>query len=138
MFRMMLLALGLAAVFPVSAQNAAAWLEAQGLEAAEPKTFQDLEIVGNKASRVGGVAVTNWAGATADVRIDNVLFAGNSATGDCGALRIASQTAPPPNFEITDSVFEKNKSKGWGGAACFQGKDYSTDVDPVQIVANAV
>lgn len=45
MFRMMLLSLALAAAFPGHAQNAAAWLEAQGLEAADTKTFQDLEIV---------------------------------------------------------------------------------------------
>ena len=45
MFRMTLLALALTAAFSSSAQNAAAWLESQGLEAADTKTFQDLEIV---------------------------------------------------------------------------------------------
>ena len=45
MIRVTLLALGLAAAFPSGAQNAAAWLEAQGLEAADTKVFQDLEIV---------------------------------------------------------------------------------------------
>ena len=45
MFRMMLLALGLAAAHPSGEQDAAAWLEAQGLEATETKAFQDLEIV---------------------------------------------------------------------------------------------
>jgi len=45
MFRVTLLALALAAALPGQAQNAAAWLEAQGLEAADTKTFQDLEIV---------------------------------------------------------------------------------------------
>ena len=45
MIRVMLLALGLAAAIPGWAQTTAAWLEAQGLEAAEPKTFHDLEIV---------------------------------------------------------------------------------------------
>lgn len=45
MFRMMLLVLGLAAAIQVNAQDAAAWLESQGLEAADTKAFQDLEIV---------------------------------------------------------------------------------------------
>src|SRR5688572_29356279 len=45
MQRAMLLALALALSAPASAQDAKAWLEAQGLAATETQAYQDLEIV---------------------------------------------------------------------------------------------
>ena len=50
--RQTLLALGLVAALQANAQDAKGWLEAQGLEAADTKTFQDYEIV---VARVKGV-----------------------------------------------------------------------------------
>jgi hypothetical protein len=44
-FRLSLLVLGLAVALPASSQDARSWLESQGLEAADTKTFQDYEIV---------------------------------------------------------------------------------------------
>jgi hypothetical protein len=44
-FRLSLLVLGLAVALPASSQGARSWLESQGLEAADTKTFQDYEIV---------------------------------------------------------------------------------------------
>jgi hypothetical protein len=44
-FRLTMLALGLAAALPAKAQDAKSWLESQGLEASDTKTFQDYEIV---------------------------------------------------------------------------------------------
>jgi hypothetical protein len=44
-FRQMLLALGLAVALQANAQDARSWLESQGLEAGDLKTFQDYEVV---------------------------------------------------------------------------------------------
>jgi hypothetical protein len=57
--RPMLLALGVAVALQANAQDANAWLEAQGLEAADTKTYEDYEIV---VARVKGAKDVKEAG----------------------------------------------------------------------------